>query len=44
MVRTINELERYPWSGHSAIMGTVKREWQDTGEILRYCRRYPKLT
>jgi hypothetical protein len=36
MVRTIKGLERYPWSGHSAIMGTVKREWQDTGEILRY--------
>src|SRR4030066_2161967 len=36
MVRTLKELERYPWSGHSAILGTVKREWQDTGEILRY--------
>jgi REP element-mobilizing transposase RayT len=36
MVRTIKDLERYPWSGHSAIMGTVKRKWQDTGEILRY--------
>jgi putative transposase len=35
-VRTIKELERYPWSGHSAIMGMVKREWQDTGEILSY--------
>jgi hypothetical protein len=36
MVRTIKALERYPWSGHSAIMGTVKRGWQDAGEILRY--------
>ena len=36
MVRTIKELARYPWSGHSALMGTMKREWQDTGEILRY--------
>jgi hypothetical protein len=36
MVRTLKELERCPWNGHSAIMGTVKREWQDTGEILRY--------
>jgi putative transposase len=36
IVRTIRELERYPWSGHSAIMGTVKRKWQNTGEILRY--------
>jgi REP element-mobilizing transposase RayT len=39
IVRTIKGLERYPWSGHSAIMGTVKREWQDTGEILRYFRK-----
>ncbi len=36
MVKTMKELERYPWSGHSAILGRVKREWQDTGEILRY--------
>ena len=36
MVRTIKDLARYPWSGHSALMGTMKREWQDTGEILRY--------
>jgi hypothetical protein len=31
----VKGLERYPWSGHSAIVGAVKREWQDTGEILR---------
>jgi putative transposase len=36
VVRTIKELEKYPWSGHSAIMGAVRREWQETGEILRY--------
>jgi putative transposase len=35
-VRTVKELERYPWSGHSRIVGRVKREWQDTEEILRY--------
>lgn len=35
MVRTLKELERYRWSGHSAILGVVKRQWQDTGEILR---------
>jgi hypothetical protein len=39
MVRTIKQLERYPWSGHSAILGTVKREWQERGEILRYFGR-----
>ena len=43
IVKTIKELERYPWSGHSAIVGTVKREWQDTGEILRYFGRGQKV-
>jgi hypothetical protein len=43
IVRTIKELERYPWSGHSAIVGTVKREWQDTGEILRYFGKGQKV-
>jgi putative transposase len=39
------ELSRYPWSGHSALMGKVKREWQDTDCVLslfgqdRYRRR-----
>jgi putative transposase len=36
MVTTTKQLEKYPWSGHSAIIGTLKREWQDTGEVLRY--------
>ena len=36
IVRTVKGLEGYPWSGHSAIVGTVKRKWEDTGEILRY--------
>ncbi len=43
IVRTVKELERYPWSGHSAIVGTVKREWQDTGEILRYFGKGQKV-
>jgi REP element-mobilizing transposase RayT len=36
IVRTVEELERYPWTGHSGIVGMVKREWQDIEEILRY--------
>jgi len=36
IVRTLKELERYPWTGHSVIVGIVKREWQDREEILRY--------
>jgi REP element-mobilizing transposase RayT len=43
IVRTVKGLEKYPWSGHSAILGTVKREWQDTGEILRYFGRGKRL-
>ncbi len=27
-------LDRYPYSGHSAIMGYIPRAWQDTGYIL----------
>jgi len=29
MVRNVKQLSAYRWSGHSAIMGRVKREWQD---------------
>jgi putative transposase len=36
IVRSMKELGRYPWTGHSAILGVLKKEWQDTGEILRY--------
>lgn len=36
MVRTVKELGRYPWAGHSAIVGIMKREWQDTEEVLGY--------
>jgi hypothetical protein len=39
IVRTMQELGRYPWAGHSAIVGRVKREWQDTEAILGYFGR-----
>jgi len=29
-------LNEYPWTGHSAIMGRVKRDWQDTDTVLVY--------
>lgn len=32
----LRELERYPWTGHSALMGTVNRPWQATDAILAY--------
>lgn len=45
IVKTIDELNRSPWSGHSALMGKVKLVWQDTDYVLAYfgnrrsCRR-----
>jgi REP element-mobilizing transposase RayT len=35
-------LDRYPWSGHSAIMGTVYRHWQFVDEVLGYFAGSPR--
>ncbi|MBW2633280.1 MAG: hypothetical protein JRE14_03970 [Deltaproteobacteria bacterium] len=32
----IKELSRNPWSGHSALTGKVKREWQNTKYVLSF--------
>lgn len=34
VVSDLRRLDRYPWSGHSALMGSVPRPWQATAEIL----------
>ena len=34
IVKTIGELDRYPWSGHSAIVGKAKRPWMDIATVL----------
>ncbi len=34
VVKNIEELDTYPWTGHSAIIGNVNRQWQSTQEIL----------
>ncbi len=45
LVKDIIELSHSPWSGHSALMGKVKRDWQHTDYALflfsqnRYRRR-----
>jgi REP element-mobilizing transposase RayT len=44
IVGTMQELGRYPWAGHSAILGRVKREWQDAEEILRYFGTRQRVT
>ena len=35
-VNDLKELARNPWSGHSALMGRMKRPWQDTEYVLSY--------
>jgi putative transposase len=35
VIPDLRRLARYPWTGHSALLGTVPRPWQDTETILR---------
>ena len=35
IVKSITESDEYPYSGHSALMGKVKRAFQDTNYVLR---------
>ena len=35
LVKSLTESDKYPYSGHSALMGTVQREFQNTDFILR---------
>ena len=34
VVPNLRTLDRYPWTGHSAVLGSVPRSWQDTATIL----------
>lgn len=34
IVKTIEELDSYPWSGHRAIIGKAKHPWMDIEEVL----------
>ncbi len=34
-VKDLRALDRYPWSGHSALIGHIARPWQAVGEVLR---------
>ena len=36
LVKNITELDRYPWSGHSVLIGHKKREWQDSDYVLSW--------
>jgi putative transposase len=33
--KNLHTLERYPWSGHSVLMGRIERKFQDTRSVLR---------
>jgi len=35
-VTDMEGLDRYPWSGHSVLMGNEQRSWQARGELLTY--------
>lgn len=34
IIKTIDELDNYPWTGHSVIMGKSKQEWMNTDYVL----------
>lgn len=34
VIADLRTLDRYPWAGHSALLGTVPRPWQSTDAIL----------
>jgi len=36
LVEDMKELRKYPWTGHSALMGIIQRKWQDTDTVLAY--------
>ena len=42
VVPDLRALDRYPWTGHSALLGTVLRPWQASGEILGQFGRTPR--
>jgi hypothetical protein len=41
MVDDLKQLSTYRWAGHSAIMGRVKRDWQDIKTITAYFGKGP---
>lgn len=36
IVKDIDGLNSYPWSGHAVIIGRIKFDWQSTDEVLSY--------
>jgi transposase-like protein len=42
VVRSLEELDRYRWSGHSVIVGKVQRDWQEREYVLNQFGRGEK--
>jgi len=36
LVNSLEQLNRYRWSGHSTIVGKTKNDWQDRGYVLKW--------
>lgn len=36
LVKSLAELDRYPWCGHSILLGKTKNDWQDRVYVLRW--------
>lgn len=38
-VKSLSELDRYPWTGHAAIVGNIPNGWQDRDYVLKWFGR-----
>jgi len=36
LVKSLSQLDRYRWSGHSVLMGKIERDWQDRDYVLKW--------
>lgn len=43
LVKSIQELDNYPYSGHGALMGGFRKSWQETDEILKLFGSNPAI-
>lgn len=43
LVKSIQELDNYPYSGHGTLMGGFRKTWQETDEILKLFGSKPSL-
>jgi len=43
LVKSIQKLDMFPYSGHSTLMGGFKKSWQETDEILKLFGSKPAL-